>query len=344
MKDMKLGLQLGYWGAGPPANAPEQVAAAENLGFDSVWTAEAYGSDALTPLAWLGSQTTKLRLGTAVCQLSGRTPTAMGMAAITLDHLSNGRFVIGLGVSGPQVVEGWYGQSFSKPLARTREYVDIVRQVVAREGVVTNEGPHYPLPYPGGTGLGKALKPIVHPLRPEIPIILGAEGPKNVALAAEIADGWFPIFFSPNAVKAFEPALAEGFARPGARHTAEDFEVIAFAPTIIDDDIERAADLMRPSVALYIGGMGAKSANFHFDVYARMGYEAEATKIQELYLAGKRDEAIAAVPTSLIEDTALIGPKEKIRDDLEGWKESIATTLLVSGAPDTLELMAELVL
>jgi F420-dependent oxidoreductase-like protein len=344
MKDMKLGLQLGYWGAGPPANAPEQVASAERLGFDSVWTAEAYGSDALTPLAWLGSQTTKLRLGTALCQLSARTPTAMGMAAITLDHLSGGRFVLGLGVSGPQVVEGWYGQSFSKPLARTREYVDIVRQVVAREGVVTSDGPHYPLPFPGGTGLGKALKPIVHPLRPEIPIILGAEGPKNVALAAEIADGWFPIFFSPNAVKAFEPALAEGFARPGARHTAEDFEVIAFAPTIIDDDIERAADLMRPSVALYIGGMGAKSMNFHFDVYARMGYEAEATKIQELYLAGHRDEAIAAVPTKLIEDTALIGPKEKIRDDLEGWKESIATTLLVAGGPDTLQLLAELVL
>ncbi len=184
----------------------------------------------------------------------------------------------------------------------------------------------------------------MHPLRPEIPIILGAEGPKNVALAAEIADGWFPIFFSPNAVKAFEPALAEGFARPGARHTADDFEVIAFAPTIIDDDVERAADVMRPSVALYIGGMGAKSMNFHFDVYSRMGYEAEATKIQELYLAGHRDEATAAVPTSLIEDTALIGPKEKIRDDLEGWKESIATTLLVSGGPDTLQTIAELVL
>jgi F420-dependent oxidoreductase-like protein len=344
MKDMKLGLQLGYWGSGPPANAPEQVAAAERLGFDSIWTAEAYGSDALTPLAWWGSQTSRVRLGTALCQLSARTPTAMGMAAITMDHLTNGRFVIGLGVSGPQVVEGWYGQDFEKPLARTREYVDIVRQVVAREGVVTSDGPHYPLPYPGGTGLGKALKPIVHPLRPEIPIIMGAEGPKNVALAAEIADGWFPIFFSPNAVKAFEPALAEGFGRPGARHTPDDFEVIAFAPTIVDDDIERAADLMRPSVALYIGGMGAKSMNFHFDVFSRMGYEAEATRIQELYLAGHRDEAVAAVPTSLIEDTALIGPKEKIRDDLEGWRESIATTLLVAGNADTLETMAELVL
>jgi F420-dependent oxidoreductase-like protein len=344
MQDMKLGLQLGYWGSGPPPNAPQMIAEAERLGFDSVWTAEAYGSDALTPLSWWGSQTTKVRLGTALCQLSARTPTAMAMAAITLDHLSGGRFVLGLGVSGPQVVEGWYGQNFQKPLARTREYVDIVRKVIAREAPVTNDGPNYPLPFPGGTGLGKPLKAIVHPLRNEIPIILGAEGPKNVALAAEIADGWFPIFFSPNAVKAFEPALAEGFARPGARHRADEFEVIAFAPTIIDDDIERAADMMRPSIALYIGGMGAKSMNFHFDVFARMGYEAEARKIQELYLEGRKDEATAAVPTSLIEDTALIGPKEKIRDDLEGWKESIATTLLVAGSPETLQMMAEFVL
>ncbi|MGB7053221.1 MAG: LLM class F420-dependent oxidoreductase, partial [Acidimicrobiales bacterium] len=321
MKDMKLGLQLGYWGSGPPPGVGEQVAAAERLGFDSVWTAEAYGSDALTPLAWWGSHTRRVRLGTAICQLSARTPTAMGMAAITMDHLTEGRFVLGLGVSGPQVVEGWYGQSFEKPLARTREYIDIFRKVVARREPVTSPGPHYPLPYPGGTGLGKPLKAIVHPLRPEIPIILGAEGPKNVALAAEVADGWFPIFFSPNAVKAFEPALAEGFAKPGARHTADDFEVIAFAPTIIADDIERAADAYRPMIALYIGGMGAKSMNFHFDVFARMGYEAEATKIQELYLAGHKDDAAAAVPTRLIEDTALIGPKEKIRDELEAWRE-----------------------
>jgi F420-dependent oxidoreductase-like protein len=344
MKDMKLGLQLGYWGSGPPENAPALVAEAERLGFDSIWTAEAYGSDALTPLSWWGSQTQRVRLGTALCQLSARTPTAMGMAALTLDHLSGGRFVLGLGVSGPQVVEGWYGQSFQKPLARTREYVDIVRQVLAREGPVSNDGPNYPLPYPGGTGLGKPLKPITHPLRKDIPIILGAEGPKNVALAAEIGDGWFPIFFSPNAVKAFEPALAEGFARPGARRSADDFEVIAFAPTIINDDVEAAADAYRPGLALYIGGMGAKSMNFHFDVFARMGYEAEAQKVQELYLEGRKDEAAAAVPTKLIEDVALIGPKEKIRDDLEGWKESIATTLLIAGSVDTMQTIAEYVL
>ena len=344
MKDMKLGLQLGYWGAGPPEHAAEQVAEAERLGFDSIWTAEAYGSDALTPLAWWGSRTSTVRLGTALCQLSARTPTAMGMAAITLDHLSGGRFVLGLGVSGPQVVEGWYGQPFDKPLARTREYVDVVRQVITRTAPVTSDGPHYPLPYPGGTGLGKALKPIVHPLRNEIPIILGAEGPKNVALAAEVADGWFPIFFSPNAMKAFEASLAEGFARPGARRSPADFEVIALAPTLVDDDVERAADAYRPFLALYIGGMGAKSANFHFDVFARMGYEAEARVVQELYLEGRKEEAAAAVPTSLVEDVALIGPKEKIRDDLEAWRESIATTLLVSGDVATLRTMAELVL
>jgi F420-dependent oxidoreductase-like protein len=340
---MKLGLQLGYWGSGPPPRAVELVAEAERLGFDSVWTAESYGSDALTPLAWWGSRTSTVRLGTSLCQLSARTPTAMAMAALTLDHLSGGRFVLGLGVSGPQVVEGWYGQPFPQPLARTREYISIVRKVLAREQPVTNDGPHYPLPHPGGTGLGKPLKPIVHPLRSDIPIIMGAEGPKNVALAAEIADGWFPIFFSPRAMKSFESALAEGFARPGARHSASDFEVLAFAPTVLADDVEAAADAFRPMLALYIGGMGAKDMNFHFDVFARMGYEDVAHKVQDHYLAGRKDDAAAAVPTSMVEDIALIGPVEKIRDDLEAWRESMATSLLVSGDVATLRVMAELV-
>ena len=203
------------WGSGPPQNATELVAEAERLGYDSVWTAEAYGSDALTPLAWWGSRTERVRLGTALCQLSARTPTAMGMAAITLDHLSGGRFVLGLGVSGPQVVEGWYGQSFEKPLARTREYVDIVRQVVARADVVTNDGPNYPLPYPGGTGLGKPLKAITHPLRTEIPIVMGAEGPKNIALAAEIADGWFPSSSPPAPSTPTSPTSTRGSPAPG---------------------------------------------------------------------------------------------------------------------------------
>ncbi|HTZ09773.1 MAG TPA: LLM class F420-dependent oxidoreductase [Acidimicrobiales bacterium] len=344
MAALKLGLQLGYWGSGPPPNATELVEEAERLGFDSVWTAEAYGSDALTPLAWWGSRTSRVRLGTALCQLSARTPTAMAMAALTLDHLSQGRLVLGLGVSGPQVVEGWYGQPFPQPLARTREYVDIVRQVLARRAPVTNDGPHYPLPYPGGTGLGKPLKSIVHPRRDDIPIVLGAEGPKNVALAAEIADGWFPIFFSPGHMEEFASSLAEGFARPGARHGAEDFEVIAFCPVVVGDDVERTADFYRPMLALYIGGMGARDMNFHFDVFVRMGFGGEAKVIQDLYLEGKKDEAAAAVPTSMVEKIALVGPKEKIRDELEAWKESIATTLLVAGSPDTLRMMAEFLL
>ena len=342
--DLKLGLQLGYWGAGPPPQATEQVREAERLGFDSLWTAEAYGSDALTPLAWWGASTTRIRLGTALCQLSARAPTAMAMATQTLDHLCGGRFVLGLGVSGPQVVEGWYGEPFPKPLARTREYVSIVRQVLARKGPVTSAGPHYTLPYPGGSGLGKPLKSIVHPLRDDVPIILGAEGPKNVALAAEIADGWFPIFFSPEHMGEFADALDEGFARPGARHSWSDFEVIALCPVVVDDDIERAADSYRPMLALYVGGMGAREMNFHFDVFVRMGFEAEANKIQDLYLEGHKEEAAAAVPTAMIEKMALIGPREKIRDDLAQWKESIATTLLVAGSPQVLRMMAELVL
>jgi F420-dependent oxidoreductase-like protein len=340
---LKLGLQLGYWGAGPPPQATALVDEADRLGFDSVWTAESYGSDVFTPLAWWGSRTRNVRLGTCLAQLSARTPTAAAMAAMTMDHLSGGRFVLGLGVSGPQVVEGWYGQPFTKPLARTREYIDIVRQALARQGPVTNDGPHYPLPYPGGLGLGKALKPIVHPLRADLPILLGAEGPKNIALAAEIADGWFPIFFSPAAMKAFGPALAEGFARPGARRTAADFEINAFAPTVIDDDLERAADAIRPSLALYIGGMGAREMNFHFDVFCRMGYEKEAVEIQDLYLDGKHQEAAAAVPTRLVEDTALIGPVDKIRDDLAAWVEAGVTTLLINGSLETIRTMAELV-
>jgi F420-dependent oxidoreductase-like protein len=332
VKTMKIGLQMGYWGAGPPPNAVELVLEADRLGYDSVWTAESYGSDALTPLAWWGSQTERVRLGTSLCQLSARTPTAMAMAAQTLDHLSGGRFVLGLGVSGPQVVEGWYGQSFPAPLARTREKP------------VTNDGPHYPLPYPGGTGLGKPLKSIVHPLRADVPIILGAEGPKNIALAAEIADGWFPIFFSPRAMSSFEASLDEGFARPTARRSVDDFEVLAFAPTVISDDTDAAADGFRPYLALYIGGMGAKEMNFHFDVFARMGYEEAATKIQDAYLDGRKDDAAAAVPTSLVEEIALVGPVEKIRDDLEAWRESRATTMLVNGDLATLRTMAELVL
>jgi len=339
---MKLGLQLGYWGAGPPPDAAERVAEAESLGYDSIWTAEAYGSDALTPLAWLGSRTTKVRLGTALVQLSARTPVATAMAAMTLDHLSSGRMVLGLGVSGPQVVEGWYGQPFPKPLARTREYVDIIRQVLAREAPVTSAGPHYPLPFPGGTGLGKPLKPIVHPLRADLPIILGAEGSKNVALCAEIADGWLPIFYAPEHDHSYRKALNEGFARSGARRTPENFEVVCTATVALNDDVERAADSMRPWLALYIGGMGAREMNFHFGVFSRMGFEDACVKIQDAYLDGRKDDAAAAVPTELVQAICLIGPKEKIRDDLEKWRESLVTTLLVGGDVHQMRMMAEL--
>jgi len=340
---MRLGLHIGYWGAAPPPHAAEMVAEAERLGFDSVWTAESWGSDAFTPLAWWGSQTSRIRLGTDLVQLSARTPTATAMAALTLDHLCGGRFILGLGVSGPQVVEGWYGQPFSKPLARTREYVGIVRQVLAREERVVSPGPHYALPYPGGTGLGKPLRSITHPLRPDLPIYLGAEGPKNVALAAEIADGWFPIFYSPRHDRLYREPLAEGFARPGARRKPQEFEVCPTVSVVVDDDVERAADVLRPMLALYIGGMGAREVNFHFDVFCRMGYQGEAVKIQQLYLEGRKEEAAAAVPTAMVEEICLIGPREKIRDDLEAWEESVVTTMLLGASVDTMRLMAELV-
>ncbi len=342
---MKLGLHVGYWGRGMPANVPGLIAEVERLGFDSLWTAESWGSDALTPLAWWGSQTTTLRLGTDLIQLSARTPTATAMGAITMDHLSGGRFVLGLGVSGPQVVEGWYGQPFPKPLARTREYVSIIRKVLARKERVTNDGPHYPLPNANGLGLGKPLNVMTHPLREDIPIILGAEGPKNVALAAEIADGWFPIFYSAGHEHLYKDSLAEGFARPGARCTPDTFEILPTVTVVIDDDVERAADQLRPMIALYVGGMGAREMNFHFDVFCRLGWEAEATKIQSLYLDGHQQDAIAAVPTGMVEEICLIGPKDKVRDELEAWKSSMVTTMLL-GSQDIglLRTMAELVL
>ena len=346
-RELKLGLNTGYWPSrppGPPPGIEATIAEAERLGFDSMWTAEAYGSDVLTPLAWWGARTERMRLGTAIVQLSARTPTATAMAAMTMDHLSGGRFILGLGVSGPQVVEGWYGQPFAKPLARTREYIAIVRDVVARQGPVTAPGPHYPLPYPGGTGLGKPLKSMLHPVRETIPIFLGAEGPKNVALCAELCDGWLALFFSPRNEGFYRDALAEGFAREGARRSFDDFEVCATVPLIVHDDVEAAADMLRPMYALYFGGMGARGANFHHDVAVRLGYEAEAKRCQDLYLEGRKDEAGAALPTRLVEELALIGPRDKVRHDLEAWRESIVTTMLVAGSPEMLRDAAELVL
>ena len=330
---MKLGLMIGYWTAQPPPNLVGLAQLAESAGYDSVWTAEAYGSDAISPLCWIGAHTSTIKLGTGLIQIAGRTPTSVAMTAATIDHLSNGRLILGLGVSGPQVAEGWYGTPFPKPLERTKEYVEIIRKILRRDAPVTNDGPHYPLPYPGGTGLGKPLKLTVHPLRNEIPIYLGAEGPKNVKQTTEIADGWLPIFYSP-----LRSDMYEGITfRDG-------FEVACPVTMMVTDDVEAALGFIKMSLSFYIGGMGAKDRNFHLDVVSRMGFEGEARKVQELFMDGKRDEAVQAVPDALADEISLVGSKERIRDRLAAWEESPVTTLLV-GARDeeTVKLLPELV-
>jgi len=347
---MKLGLQLGYWGAQPPEGVGELVEEAERSGYEAVFAAEAYGSDAFTPLAWWGNRTSRIRLGTSIVQMSGRTPTSCAMHTLTLDHLSGGRVVLGLGVSGPQVVEGWYGQPFAKPLARTREYIGIIRKVLAREERVTNDGPHYPLPYTGegATGLGKPLKPIVHPLRADVPIWMGAEGPKNVALAAEIADGWLPIYFSPRVAEMYHGWLDEGFARPGARRTKETFEIAATTQLVLTNDkteTRQAYDAMRPWIALYIGGMGAKEQNFHKAVFERMGYQDVVAKIQEHYLAGRKDEAAALVPDELVSEITIIGDADDVRAGVRRWEEAGVTMLVLTlHSPEEVRRVAEVVL
>lgn len=335
---MKLGLQLGYWGALAPGNSHVELAQeAEKLGYDSVWTAESWGNDAFTPLAWIGANTSKIRLGTSVAQLSARTPTACAMSALALDHLSGGRMILGLGVSGPQVVEGWYGQPFSKPVARTREYVNIIRQVLAREAPVTNDGEHYPLPYkgPGAWGMGKALKPITHPLRKDLPIFLGAEGPKNVEQTAEIADGWLPLYYSPYRQEVYADQL---------KNAKDGFEISAMAMVNINDDLEQALFPVKAMLAFYIGGMGSKKRNFHKELMSRMGFEAEADKIQELFFEGKQEEAINIVPNQFADEISLSGSRDRIKERLEAWKDSPVTSLLVMGDTGLLRDMAEMVL
>jgi F420-dependent oxidoreductase-like protein len=303
-----------------------------------VWTAEAWGSDAFTPLAWIGAHTSKIRLGTSIVQISARTPTSTAMHALTLDHLSGGRLTLGLGVSGPQVVEGWYGQPFAKPLARTREYVDIVRQVLRREAPVTSDGPHYPLPYRGehSWGLGKPLRSITHPLRADVPIFLGAEGPKNVALTAEIADGWLPLYYSPYRPEVYAESLKN--RKPG-------FEIAVMMPVNVTDDIEAGLMGMKATLGFYIGGMGAKKRNFHKELMGRMGFEAEAQKIQDLFMAGKRQEAMHAVPSEFADEITLTGPIERIRDRLQAWEDTPVTSLLIPGNDvAAMRTLAELVL
>ncbi|HEV2368931.1 MAG TPA: LLM class F420-dependent oxidoreductase [Acidimicrobiales bacterium] len=344
---MKLGLQLGYWGASPPTDARDKILEAEKLGFDIVFSAESWGSDAFSPLSWWGASTSRIRLGTSIVQMSARTPTSTAMHALTIDHLSGGRMVLGLGLSGPQVVEGWYGQPFGKPLARTREYVGIVRQVLAREAPVSSPGPHYPLPFtgPNSVGLGKPLRPITHPLRADLPILLGSEGPKNVALTAEIADGWLPIYYSPKVGDMYKSWLAEGFARPGARSTPDRFEVAANCSVVMTDERDKVLEAMKPMLGFYIGGMGAKEMNFHKNVFARMGYEKEADQIQDLFFEGKRDEATAAVPLEMVSDISLVGTRDQIRADVPMWEEAGVTTLVVGARSlDEMRTVAEVIL
>ncbi|MBP9503363.1 MAG: LLM class F420-dependent oxidoreductase [Candidatus Promineofilum sp.] len=326
---MRLGLMLGY--AARTIELPiDLVREADRLGVHAVWTAEAYGSDAVSPLAWLGALTEHIKLGTAIMQMPGRTPANAAMTAMTLNQLSGGRFLMGLGLSGPQVVEGWHGVSYAQPLARTREYVEIVRRIFRREVPLTFEGKHYQIPYHGddATGLGKPLKSTLA-AAPEIPIYLAAIGPKNVEMAAEIADGWLPIFFAPERYDAvFKSQVEAGLARAGK--TMDGFDIAPTVSVVINDNLDICYNMLRPMLALYIGGMGARGRNFYNDLAARYGFEAEAAEIQDLYLSGDKGAAMARVPAELIDAVALVGPRERVRERLSIWRDSPVTTLNIT--------------
>jgi F420-dependent oxidoreductase-like protein len=343
---MRLGLNLGYWSGRPlgqPLDAAPLVLEAERLGFDSVWTAEAYGSDGLTPLAWMGALTTRIRLGSGILQIPARTPAMTAMSAATLDLLSKGRVLLGVGVSGPQVVEGWHGQPYGRPLVRTREYVEILRRIWARKEPLNFQGEEYQIPISGGTGLGKPLKLTIHPYRPRIPIYLAAIGPKNIELAGEIADGWLPIFYSPARENQLLPDLDRGLAKRDA--TAEPFDIAPTVHVVVGDDVGACRDMLKPMLALYIGGMGARGKNFYNDLACRYGYQAAAKEIQDLYLEGKKQSAALAVPDELVDEVALCGPRERIAELVQSWKKSRVTTLICGTMqPEALQIMAELVL
>jgi F420-dependent oxidoreductase-like protein len=331
-RQMRLGLNLGYWGAGNDADNLLLAQEADRLGYAVAWAAEAYGSDAATVLAYVAAQTRSIDVGSAVFQIPGRSPALTAMTAATLDTLSGGRFRLGLGVSGPQVSEGWHGVRFDKPLARTREYVDVVRMALARERVAY-EGVHYRLPLPDGPG--KVLRLTVHPVRERIPIYLAAVGPKNLELAGEIADGWLALFYSPSHSAESLRHLDAGLAAAGRDRSG--FDVVPTVPIVVGDDLEACAGPVRAYAALYIGGMGSREQNFYNRLAVRMGYEREAAEIQDRYLAKDYAGAAAAVPFSFIDDTALIGPKERIRDGLQAYAESGVTTLTISTYAATVE-------
>ncbi|MFE0702912.1 LLM class F420-dependent oxidoreductase [Streptomyces sp. NPDC058872] len=334
---MRLGLALGYWGRGPSPAHLDLAREAERLGYHSVWTAEAWGSDAFTTLTWIAAHTTRIKLGTAVAQMAARPPTTTAMHALTLDHLSGGRVLLGLGLSGPQVVEGWYGRPFPRsPLTATREYVDVVRQVLRREAPVSLHGRHHSHPYdgPDGTGLGKPLKPITHPLRADVPVLLGAEGPKNVAQTLAVADGWLPLYWTPErwaSVYALPTPLPEGFV------------VAPMVRARLCGDVAAGLLPVKAMLGFYIGGMGHATRNFHADLMGRMGYGEEARRVQELFAAGRREEAVLAVPDAFADEIALVGPRKRIAARLDAWRRGPVTDLLVT-APDldTLRTLAEL--
>ena len=340
---MRLALSLSYSGA-TMALDMAKVQEAEGLGYDSVWSAEAYGSDAVTPAAWVAASTRTIHVGTAIMQIPARTPAMTAMTAMTLDALSGGRFRLGLGVSGPQVVEGWHGQAFGRPLAKTREYVEIVRTVLRRDKPLEFRGEYYQIPYTGAdaTGLGKPLRSILHGRR-DLPIYLAAVGPRNVALAAEIADGWIPVFFSARRMSVFREWLEQGF-RAAGRAPGRGFDVMPMVPVVVGDDVDTCRATIKPRLALYVGGMGARGRNFYNDIARRYGYEEAATRIQDLYLGGRKDEAATAVPDALVDEVALCGPRSRIREQLTDWTDSGVTTLLITGDTTAVRTMAELVL
>jgi len=337
---MKLGLMLGYSGADLKIPLAD-VQLAERLGYDSVWTAEAYGSDAITPLAWIAAHTERIRLGTAVIQLAGRTPANAAMAFATLDALAGGnRAICGIGVSGPQIVEGWYGQPWGKPYYRIRDYVQIMKKIWAREEPVVHDGKEISLPYtgPGAMGVGKPLKSILH-MNPNIPIFLGTGMESTVKLTAEIADGWLPLGFVPGTAGLYEPWIKEGLDRAGK--TSDSFERQAMTQVQVTDDVKMALDKLKPGIALYVGGMGHKSINFHKEMMIRRGFGDAANRIQELYLAKRKAEAIAAVPDEFVDSGALIGPAARIREKFRAWEDSGATGLTISGNAEAIRVMAE---
>jgi F420-dependent oxidoreductase-like protein len=340
---MKLALAIGYSGA--DMRLPlARIIRAEELGYDSVWTAESYGSDAVTPLAYIAALTKRIRLGTGVIQLAARTPANAAMCAGTLDGLAGGnRVMVGVGVSGPQIVEGWYGQPWGRPYYRLRDYVTIMRKVFRRDEPVVHRGKEISLPYvgTGSSGLAKPLKSILH-MNPNIPILLGAENEATVRLCAEICDGWLPLGFVPGSMPRYRPWLETGFSRAGGGKSLADFEIYAMLPVVIDRDVRAAINRMKPDVALYVGGMGARGKNFHKDLMIHQGFPEAAERIQELYLAGRKAEATAAVPDELVDLRALVGPPDRIRERYRAWENSGATALVVrTGQDEAVELMAE---